>query len=334
MKIIVRAPNWIGDSILAVPTVACLSRNYPQAQIWIAAKEWVKDIFSFYDFINGIIPLPDANNFQSLWISAKKIKEHHFDIGLLLTNSFSSGLLFYLAKIPQRWGYRRDGRSLLLTKSIALKNQDAYKHQVNYYLDLIAGIGLKTFPPQIALPLTQEEEERAKEIFSSLSVDPQKPLVMLNLGAAYGPAKRWPGEKFAELAHLLQERKKAEILVVGSQDEAELAETIGSLMKKKPHNLTGKTSLHLLAALISKADLFITNDSGPMHIANALKIPLVAIFGPTDPLLTGPFQEPSVVIKKDVACWPCNYRECPYDHRCMTSIKPEEVFHACQKFLQ
>jgi heptosyltransferase-2 len=333
MKIIIRAPNWIGDSILAVPAAHSLSSNFPDAQIWVAAKAWVKDLFTSYDFIKGIIPLPDEDGFKNLKDSIQKIKKLHFDIGVLLTNSFASALLFYLGKIPERWGYSTDGRRVLLTKGVARKKGEDCSHQLNYYLDLISGLGLKTSPPKIFLPITQEQKEKAKDMLLSLNVDLKNPLIILNPGASYGSSKRWQAENYAELATLLQDRKKAEILITGSTNEAGLVESIASFMTKKPRNLTGKTDLSLLAGLISHAGLFITNDSGPMHIANALKIPIIAIFGPTDPCFTGPFQQPAAVIKKDVPCWPCSYRECPFDHRCMIGIDPEEVFEACQKFL-
>lgn len=334
MKIVVRAPNWIGDSILATSAIESLSENFPQAQIWIAAKDWVKDLFSSCDFIKGIIPLPATNDFKSLINSAQKIKNLGFSTGVLFTNSFSSALLFYLSKIPQRWGYSRDGRSFLLTKGIVSKKEEGGSHQVYYYMNLIAGLGLKASPPHLSFPLSQEEKTKAKEMLISLNLDLNQPLIILSPGASYGPSKRWPAEKFARLASLLQKKKKANILIVGYQDEARLAESISSEMSKKPISLTGKTSLRQLAGLISHADLFITNDSGPMHMANALKTPVVAVFGPTDPIITGPFQEPSVVIKKDVTCWPCSYRECPFDHRCMLGIDPEEVFEACINFLK
>jgi heptosyltransferase-2 len=333
MKIIVRAPNWIGDSILAMPAAYSLSRNFPQAQIWIAAKEWVKDLFVSHDFIRGIIPLPGEDGLKSLKDSIQKVQRLHFDIGVLLTNSFSSALLFYLGKIPERWGYSTDGRRVLLTRGVVKKKEGNYSHQLNYYLDLISGLGLKTPPPKISLPLTQEEKKKAKEMLLYLNVDLKGPLVILHPGASYGSSKRWHAANYAKLAILLQDRKKAEILITGSEDEAGLVESISSLMTRKPVNLAGKTDLRLLAGLISHADLFIANDSGPMHIANALKVPVIAIFGPTNPSLTGPFQQPAAVIKKDVPCWPCSYRECPFDHRCMISIDPEEVFVACQKFL-
>lgn len=333
MKIVVRAPNWIGDAILSLPALESLRKNFPQAQIWIAAREWVKDLFTSYHFIKGVIPLSNLDSLKGVRSAAKNLKESNFDTGILLTNSFSSAFLFYLAKIPERWGYTRDGRGILLTRSVTPKGREELSHQLNYYLELISGLGLKAYPSEINLPLTQEEKTSAKEMLLSLNIDLKRPLVVLNPGASYGPAKRWPASRFAEVARLFQQRKNAEILIIGSSDESELAESIVSSMTKKPLSLAGKTNLRLLAGLISHAAVFVTNDSGPMHLANALKTPVTAIFGPTDPRLTGPFQEPAMVIKKDVLCWPCSYRECPFDHGCMMKIEPEEVFKASQKFL-
>ncbi len=333
MKIVIRVPNWIGDSVLALSAIESLSQNFPEAQIWIVTNEWVKDLFMSHKLIKGTIPLSGANSIKSLKDSAKKIKEYHFDAGILFTNSFISAFLFYLAKIPQRWGYSRDGRGLLLTKRVSPRNLENSPHQVDYYMGLISGLGYKTLPPQLSFPLTQEEQREAREKLISCDVDFQSPVIILNPGASYGPAKRWPAEKFAELGSLFQERNKATILITGSGNERRLAESISSLMAKKPINLSGQTSLRMLAGLISQSNLFVTNDSGPMHMANALKIPVTAVFGPTDPSVTGPYQEPSAVVKKDVPCWPCAYRECPFDHRCMMNISPKEVYKACQRFL-
>jgi heptosyltransferase-2 len=334
MKIVIRLPNWIGDSVLALSAIESLSQNLPEAQIWIAANEWVKDLFMSHDPIKGIIPLPGVNSFKNLKDSAKKIKEFHFDAGILFTNSFISAFLFYLAKIPQRWGYSRDGRGLLLTKRVSPGTLEISSHQVDYYIGLISGLGYKTLPPQLSFPLTQEEQQEAREKLLSCDVDFEHPIVILNPGASYGPAKRWPVEKFAELGSLLQERNKATVLITGAGNERGLAESVSSLMATKPINLSGQTSLRMLAGLISQSNLFVTNDSGPMHMANALKIPVAVVFGPTDPRVTGPYQEPSAVIKKDVPCWPCAYRECPFDHRCMVNISSKEVYKACQRFLR
>jgi heptosyltransferase-2 len=334
MKIVIRVPNWIGDAILALPAISSLRENFPDARVWIAARDWVEDLFPADDFIQGTIPLPKLADLKSLRLSSQKLKDFNFDVGLLLANSFSSAFLFYLTRIPERWGYSSDGRSLLLTKSVPLKNKDHSDHQVNYYLNLISGLGLKTIPPEIKLSLSQEERVAAREMLLSSGLDTAKLLVILAPGAYYGPAKRWPAPKFAELARMFQIKANAEIIIIGAQGEIDIARSIAALMEKEPWILAGKTTLRQLLGLISQAALFVTNDSGPMHIANALKIPVVAIFGPTDPRVTGPFQQPSAVIKKDVPCWPCLYRSCPYDHRCMMKIEPEEVFEASYAFLK
>lgn len=334
MKIVVRVPNWIGDCILSLPTLESLKKNFSRAQIWIATREEIQDLFISFDFVNDVIPLPGVNNFKNIKESAQIIKDHNFDISLLLTNSFSTAFLFYLAKIPQRWGYLRDNRGFLLTKGVPLKKMnDSPSHQVDYYLNLISALGLQAFPPELTFPLSPAEKNWAKKELSSLGCKPNRPLVLLNPGAYYGPAKRWPASKFAELAGMLQEMKKAEILIVGSYEEVSLAESIVSSMDKKPINLVGATTLRQLAALISIANLFITNDSGPMHMASAFRVPVIAIFGPTDPRITGPFHQPSVVVKIDAPCWPCSYRKCPFDHRCMMDINPEEIFEVSQNFI-
>jgi len=333
MKIVVYVPNWIGDSILALPAVESLHINYPEAEIWIAAQGWVKDIFANIHFIKGIIPLPAQKSFKDLRKTANELRSYNFEAGLLLTNSFVSALLFFMAKIPQRWGYGSDGRQILLTKKIPRQNRAGSHHQVYHYLNLISGLGLKTDTPHLALAVTEAEKKKTEGFLDSIGVDLNKLLFILNPGAFYGSAKRWPVEKYIELAKLLQENYSSEILIIGSAQEVELANTMEASLEKKPVILAGRTSLRQLVGVLSRAALCVTNDSGPMHMANALKVPTVALFGPTDPEVTAPFQEPSVYIKKDVPCWPCAYRECPFDHRCMRHISSEEVFKSCKKLL-
>jgi heptosyltransferase-2 len=331
MKIIIRVPNWIGDAVLSLPAIESMKLNFPDAEIWVAASEWVKDLFSPSDGFPKIIPIPPLNDMRTFRAFGREIKKRDFDVGILLTNSFSSALLFYLARIPHRWGYRRDGRRVLLTKSVPLKETDASVHQLNYYLNLLAGLGLKTSSPEIGLKLTPEEKGEAGQIILSAGLDPAGPLIIFDPGASYGPAKRWPATSYAALGNMLQARTDAQILLIGSPDEDDLARKIAAGMGKKPASFVGKTTLRQLASLISLSHLFVTNDTGPMHLANALRVPVVAIFGPTDPGRTGPFFQPARVLRKEVPCWPCLYRKCPYDHRCMTTITPEEVFEICQK---
>jgi heptosyltransferase-2 len=332
-KIVIRAPNWIGDSILALPAMANLKRNFPESDLWVAANEWVRDLFRMEDYLEGIIPLPQQNNLKNLNFSARRLREFTFDLGILLTNSFGSALLFYLARIPQRWGYKRDGRGFLLTKGAPIRNQAERHHQAHYYIDLLSGLGLKNYTTELNLSLDRRELAWMKEWLESQNIDAKKPLVIINPGAFYGPAKRWPASKYSELASLLQEKNNAQILVIGLETEIPLAEHIATGMTERPFILAGQTSLSRLAAIISFGSVFISNDSGPMHLANALKIPVIALFGPTEPFRTGPYQNPYTLFHKGAPCWPCSYRACPYDHRCMMNISPQEVFEACQKYL-
>jgi len=333
MKIVVRTPNWVGDSILALPAIASLRDNFPGAEVWIASRAWVRDLFPAGDGIAGTITLPDRADLKTMRRASRNLREHRFDAGLLLTNSFSSALLFFMSKIPERWGFASDGRGRLLTKRVPRRKIEPNLHQAHYYLRLVDGLGLKTRPAQIKMTLSASETRAARARLRSLGIQAGRPLVIIDPGASYGPAKRWFPERFAAAADRLRTRRKAEILLVGSESETALAEKVSAAMKTRPHSLVGRTTLRELLGLIGQARLVLTNDSGPMHMANALGIPVVAVFGPTDPRLTGPLQPPAAVLKKTVPCWPCLYRSCPYDHRCMTGISVEEVVEASRPFL-
>ena len=284
----VRAPNWIGDAILSMPALESLRKNFPDAEIWISASSWTAGIFVPLDWINGMISLSNKNSYKNIRLDAQELREHHFDIGILFTNSYGSALLFSLAKIPQRWGYARDGRHLLLTKRVRFSPLEAPRHHIQYYLSLLSKLGLETEPAQLHFPLTDEALSQSKALLQSLSLDRNKPIIILSPGASYGPAKRWPTSSFSRLATLLQSSYNAEILIIGSDKDKKIAQSIAAAMPKKPYDLTGKTTLPQLAGSISQSALFVTNDSGPMHLANALKVPVVAIFGPTDPGRTAP----------------------------------------------
>jgi heptosyltransferase-2 len=336
MKIAVRVPNWIGDAVLALPALHALKANHPQAEVWVVAEDWVKDLFLSGTPAEGVISLSADRSLKGLKASARRLKQEDFEAGLLLTHSFGSALVFALAGIPQRWGYSRDGRRFLLTRRVPHHPEEKAVHQAESYLRLIRGLGMKTPPAAIRLTLSPKEKKEGRARLDSLGLkaSQNKPLVVLNPGASYGPAKRWPAERFARLAALLQRQTDALILVTGSAQEAELAERLASAMPRPPVVLSGKTTLRQFMGILSHARLFITNDSGPMHMANALAVPVVGLFGPTDPAVTRPFQPPSTVIWKGAACWPCLYRSCPYGHECMTAIQPENVLEAALPYLR
>jgi heptosyltransferase-2 len=334
MKILVRVPNWIGDAVLSLPLLDCLRKNLPDEEIWVAATPWVRDVFSSLPYLGGTVSLPPKNGLRNLRLSAREIEGGGFNTGMLLTNSFASALLFYLAKIPERWGYAKDLRQLLLTKGITEPFHEKPIHQLHHYLTLASKLGMETPPVQLDYPLGQCEKDEGRDLLMSFNVDIKKPIVILCPGASFGPAKRWPAASFAALATSLRDETGAEILVAGSQQDVELGETIAAHTNIKPVLLTGKTTLSQLAGMAAHAALVVSNDSGLMHLANALHRPVIAIFGPTDPRRTGPYQAPSLVLKKEVPCWPCFYQTCPYEHQCMTAISPEEVFQAGLKLIQ
>lgn len=333
MRIVVRTPNWIGDTLMSLPALAALRRHHPGDEIWIAAPAGVRDLFAGPETRERLFFSAPAAGKTSLRGAAAAWREGRFDAGLLLTNSFGSALEMAAARIPERWGYDRDGRGFLLTRRVRFRRPDSPVHMVRYYLDLMEGLGIPAVAPDIRLQPTPEEKRRGLEILASAGLDPARPLVILNPGAAYGPAKRWPAERFAELAGLLQKSRGAEIAVTGTARDREASAVIGAALPRPAALLAGETSLRELLSVMAAAAVFVTNDSGPMHMANALRIPVVALFGPTDPAVTAPFHEPRTILKKDTACWPCLYRRCPYDHRCLTGISAGEAAEAVGSYL-
>ncbi|MBM3293130.1 MAG: lipopolysaccharide heptosyltransferase II [Candidatus Aminicenantes bacterium] len=332
MKIVVRMPNWVGDAVMALPALESLRRNDPRSEIWTAGPAWLKDLLAGTG-ASGFVPLGPSGSLGEMFRQASALKALRFEAGLLLTNSFASAFLFRLAGIPQRWGYRRDGRGFLLTKGISRPDGGRSGHMVRYYLDLIEGLGLETWPPDIRLGLRPEDRTRAEEILRTAGLDSARPLIILHPGAAYGPAKRWPAERFAALGRRFIDVRGAEIILTGSAEDGPVAEEIAARLGRPEANLAGRTTLGELLGAVSRAAVFVTNDTGPMHLANALRVPVVAVFGPTDPAVTAPFHPPSAVVKKSAVCWPCLYRECPYDHRCLTAVSVEDVFAAAAEFL-
>ena len=336
MKIAVRVPNWIGDAVLSLPALSALKASGPGVEVWVVARDWVKDLFASGTPADGVISLPSDSSLAGVREAARRLKAERCDAGLLLTNSFCSALPFALARIPERWGYARDGRGLLLTRRVRLDEAAAPVHQAEYYLRLVRGLGFETPPSPLRIALTAAERKAGLAVLEEAGIKPdkRKPVVLINPGASYGPAKRWPATRFARLASLLQEKRSAQIVVTGASREADIAREMASSMKRKPVLLSGKTPLRVFLGVLSRARLFITNDSGPMHMANALGVPVIGIFGPTEPDATHPFQPPYRVIWKGAPCWPCLYRKCPFDHRCMTAIEPEEVLEAALAFLK
>jgi heptosyltransferase-2 len=329
MKVIIRSPNWVGDAVMCLPSIEYLKEKIPASHIAVVAKDWVKEIFLNHPAVDEIISLNKPKN-----ALIKDIRKSNFDTGILFTNSLSSALFFFLAGLKKRIGYKTDLRSLFLTDGIPLPENLDKLHQRDYYFEIVKKMvpGNET-PKNPSLYLNSEEIKNADKILGNMGIKEDFKIVGICPGASYGPAKRWQIERFRALAEQLTRNRKVEVLIFGSNKEKELGEIVKQGINNTL-NLCGKTTTRELMALIKKCDVFITNDTGPMHIASALDVNVVAIFGPTIPGRTAPLGE-ATIIKKDVICSPCKHRVCPKkNHDCMEKISVEEVFEVVKKFLK
>lgn len=344
-KILIRGVNWIGDAILTLPGIKAIRHAYPDAHISLLVKPWVSEIFHNNPDIDEIILYDE--NFKGITGKiklAKILREKNFDEAILFQNAFDAALISWLAGIPERKGYKRDGRGFLLTTALPVTKDILSKHQVYYYLNILRSADTVISEVHPYLPITDEERQWARTLLNSkLETRNTHLLIGINPGATYGSAKRWPAERFAELINKAINELDGKVIIFGSASEAgiadEIIESAGAMHGSPPShthilNMSGKTTLRQLAALIAECDTFITNDSGPMHIASALFIPVVAIFGSTNKFITGPFGEGHKIITKDLPCSPCMKRECPEGHlKCMEEIAAEEVFSALKEVI-
>ena len=334
-KILIRSTNWIGDAIMTTPAVRTIRENFPAAEITLLAYPWVADIFTACPHVDRVMLYDKKGRHKGLagmWRLGRELAAQRFDMAILLQNAFSAAVLALLAGIPVRAGYRRDGRGLLLTHGVAIRKSTRARHQVYYYQEMLKDLGLVCGPQELFLALPDSAMAWARDF---LAAKAKKPVVGLNPGAAYGPAKRWPADRYAGLAKRLAEEQGATLLVFGTTADAEAAAEIGAAAVGQVHDLTGKTTLAQAMALIGLCDAFVTNDSGLMHVAAALKTPLVAIFGSTDSVATGPFSPKVEVVNKKLPCSPCLKTHCPRnDFACMLEIGVDEVYAATCRLLE
>jgi heptosyltransferase-2 len=333
-KIMVRATNWIGDAVLSLPALEALRARFPEAELVVVSKPWVSELYQGHPAVSRQIVYDRTGEHCGVRGFRKligQLKAEAFDAAVLLPNAFHAAWMAWRARIPTRLGYERDGRELLLTHPVQPPPRAAYGHQVNYYLELLFRAGVISKPQpvkEIRLALSPAEKTWAAERLEALGLQGPRFLVGLCPGASFGPAKRWPPESFADLSDRLVEGLHADILIFGSAAEAPLAEGIAREMQHTPTILAGKTTLRQFMALISCCRLVVSNDSGPMHVAAALGVPVVAVFGSTDERATGPVGQRVRVVKHQVPCSPCGLRECPIDFRCMMGLEVAEVYRA------
>jgi heptosyltransferase-2 len=337
VKILIRATNWIGDAVMSLPALRSIRVGYPEAHISVLAKPWVAALYEGERSIDRIIPLagaPGARDWLLKWRSARALRRENFDLAVQFPNSFESAALARLTGAKRRVGYSRDGRGFLLTSAIAVPRPgEIPRHERFYYAELLRRAG--TVKPEIEsgairLDGAGAAGDRGRELFAARGV--RLPVIGVSPGAAYGGAKRWLPDRFAAAARQAASAMGASVAVFGSPGERAICENVADAAGG--HDLSGSTSLRQFIDMTAACDLFLSNDSGAMHIASALGVPSITIFGPTDEFATGPSGDQARIVREPVNCAPCGLRECPIDHRCMTRVTVDQVIEASNDLLR
>lgn len=346
-RIVVRATNWVGDVLMTTPTLARLRALKPEAEITVLARSSVAPLLRNNPAVDDIWTIADQST-GGFFAAMRRLRAGRFDWGLALPNSFGSALLLRTGGVKAIRGYARDGRAALLAEPLALRPEDLSIHEVTYYLRLLDGLGeshdnaeaeQQPGNPPLFYAVAPEDRKELDARLDSLGLSPATPFLAISPGAAYGTAKRWLPERYAQAAAELARERGWSVALTGSRVEKELCETIRgeihAILGKEPvaWNLAEVLSLRQWGALLERAKLLLTNDSGAMHLGAALGTPLVAIFGPTDWITTFPWSRRARLVRVETECAPCLLRHCPIDHRCMKRVGVEEVVSAAHELL-
>jgi lipopolysaccharide heptosyltransferase II len=323
--VVVLAPNWLGDAVMALPAMADLRRHFSGTRLVVAARASVSSLFTLVPGIDSIVGA-----------DVRSIRGTDASVAVLFPNSFASAWLVKRSGVPERWGYSADLRVVMLTR--AIRRPGKPMHQSEYYQHLIRELGIENGPRETALAIPPHALHDARALLAEHGWDGQSALVVLAPGAAYGKAKQWiPTHAVRLVTDLVRERRMM-CALVGSRGDAPTIRTIRSAAptdcQGRILDLAGLTTLPVLAAVMNLASACVSNDSGAMHLAAAAGVPTVAIFGPTNERATAPLARPDVsieVLTNPVWCRPCMLRECPIDHRCMTGIEPGHVLAAIDR---
>ena len=334
--IVVLTPNWLGDAVMALPAIGAVRRRHPDARLVVAARDRLAGVFRMVSGVDDVLALRAESGWRAAtaWrADAETLARIRAEIAVLLPNSFRSAWTARRAGIPERWGYAADWRTPLLTRSI--RKPRRLVHQSEDYTALVSALGMPAAGEPARILVPDDARERAMAVLSGHGIGTSAVLVGMAPGAAYGGAKQWPPERFGRVAGLLRERHGILTVLVGSAADRAAVECLGR--RQGAIDLIGRTDLPLLLGLMTRFRAFVTNDSGAMHLAAAAGLPVTAIFGPTRERETAPLASaspsvaPHAILTGDAWCRPCMLRECPFDHRCMTSIEPERVAAAVER---
>ena len=336
-RILVRSTNWIGDVVMTLPALEALRERFSQSRITVLARPWVAPLLEAHPAVDGVLELAKGKgcvrNVMEVLRTTGRVRSTHFHMAVLFQNAFEAAFIAWAAHVPVRVGYDTDARRFLLTHPLSRKRTRVHRHQVEYYLDLVRALGWNGTAREPRLFTPEADRVEALEILAAKGLSSSGMRIGVAPGAAYGPAKRWPPERFARVADRAADAWNAPVLILGSKGDAEACEAVAGAMNHGAVNLCGRTELGQAVALIESCGLFLTNDSGLMHVASALNVPTVAIFGSTDPVATGPRSPRARVVRNPVPCAPCFRTVCPTDFQCMLDISPERVWEEARQLL-
>ena len=336
-RILVRGPNWLGDAVMCEPALRGLRSLFPDAHITLLVKPAVVELFAGHPALTRVLTYDTKGRHAGLsgkWTLAGQLRRQGFDLAVLFQNAFEAAFLTFLAGVPRRYGYATDGRSLLLSDPVAAPDRRTLVHQVRYYWDLLKPLGLTGDPPAPELVVFPEEEQAMAGRFAQGGLTATDVVVGINPGSTYGEAKRWLPERFADVTERLcrtireSPGQHVSVVIFGAKGEERLGQEIAARLSSRSLVLSGATTIRELMAAVKRCRVLLTNDTGPMHMAAAFQVPVVAIFGPTDWRTTSPFGSAHAIVRQPVDCAPCLLRECPIDHRCMTRVTVDQVYEA------
>jgi heptosyltransferase-2 len=350
--VLVRAPNWVGDAVMAEPALRRLRGVFSQAHLAIAARPWVAGLYEGEGLADEIIAT-DVRGVRSFIAECRRLRGRRFDMAVLLQNAFSAALFARASGIRKVAGYPTDGRRVLLNPVIAIDRDHKMRHQVFYYLGIAAFFESLFDGSELRVPggecvaggdevtprlrATPEARERAARLLAREGIESgqqtSQPLLVLNPGATNSRAKRWLPERFAETADLLSTEIGFQTVIVGAAGDCEAAQSVAARMRTRAAVLAGKTDISELKGLLARAAVLISNDTGSAHVAAALGIPTIVVFGPTEHFATHPYSDKASVVRHQVECSPCMLRDCPIDHRCMRGVQVDDVRRAVERLL-
>jgi len=344
-RILIVKLSSIGDVVHSLPTLKALRDAYPQAYIAWVVEEKSKDIITDNPLLDEVIifekerwkkelfktkgtkeSLLDVYNF------AKTLREKKFDVAIDLQGLLRSSLIAYFSGAKIRVGYRDSGEMSHIFYNLKVDSNESGIHAVDRHLYIAKFLGANINNVEFPLWISKEERNFAKKVLSEHNISRKDLLIGLNAGASI-QHNRWDKERFAKLGDILIEKHEANIILFGGKQDVKLVQEIYEMMRNKPINLAGKTTMKQLASIIEYCNLFIGNDTGPLHIAVAMKVPVVAIFGPADPKRTGPYGKQNIVVYKKLSCSPCFRHPTCSDFKCMKLISVEEVLEAAERLL-